>query len=296
MGFKKEISDFYVNKTRCAGWLYLPDNVKNPPIIVMAHGFGAERTFKLDAFAERFANAGYSVFLFDYRTFGDSDGEPRNNINPFKHLRDWKCAIEHVRTLDNIDTKKIVLWGTSFSGGHVIVSAARDKKISGIIAQVPFVDGFATVNMLGYKFFLQATIAGIRDLFRIITCRKPYYVPITSDPDKFGFLNAPGCKDGYLAMVPKDSKWRNECPARTAFPTLFYRPVTFADKVECPALVICALKDELIPVKVVEKAAKKMKNAKFIQLPVGHFDVYFGNVFEDVIKLQIDFLNSLFKK
>lgn len=293
MLFKRTESYFLSKGTRCSGWLYIPDGIKNPPVIIMAHGFGAEKTFRLDAFAERFADSGFAVFLFDYRNFGDSEGEPRNLINPFRHLVDWKNAIAHVRKINYIDNKRIFLWGTSFSGGHVIVTAANDGEISGIIAQVPFTDGFAVVRFLGFKFLLQATVEGLKDLLRMITFRPPYYAPIVGAPGSFAFLNTPGCREGYLAMVQENTNWKNECPARVAFPTLFYRPIKYARKVKCPALIICAEKDELIPVLSVKKTAKKMSRAKLVSLPVGHFDVYFGDVFEQVVKREIDFIKHI---
>ncbi|MFZ2240054.1 MAG: alpha/beta hydrolase, partial [Gordonia amarae] len=58
----------------CRAWLYEPDTGNRPPIIVMAHGLGAVREMRLDAFAERFADAGYACLVFDYRHFGSSAG------------------------------------------------------------------------------------------------------------------------------------------------------------------------------------------------------------------------------
>ena len=68
--FTRTDVDFVSSGTRCAAWLYRPHGVARPPVVVMAHGFGAERTFGLPAFAGRFAAAGLAVLLFDYRGFG----------------------------------------------------------------------------------------------------------------------------------------------------------------------------------------------------------------------------------
>ena len=94
-------------------------------MVIMAHGFGAERTFGLPAYAERFLQRGMAAFLFDYRNFGDSDGEPRNLVSNHRHIKDWEAAVAHVRGLPDIDTEKIALWGSSYSGGHVIVTAGE---------------------------------------------------------------------------------------------------------------------------------------------------------------------------
>jgi len=142
-GMMKRIDADFVSKgLKCAAWLYLPEGAARPPVVVMAHGFAAERSFGLPAFAERFAEKGLAVLLFDYRNFGDSEGEPRNLVSPKRHLEDWRAAIAHARSLEAVDGTRLGLWGTSFSGGHVLVSAARDKGVRAVVAQVPFVDGF----------------------------------------------------------------------------------------------------------------------------------------------------------
>ena len=129
--FTRTDVDFVSSGTRCAAWLYRPRGVARPPVVIMAHGFGAERTFGLPAFAERFAAAGLATLLFDYRGFGQSDGQPRNLVSPRRHVQDWKAAIAAARRLPEVDTDRIALWGTSYSGGHVIVAASEDPAIRG---------------------------------------------------------------------------------------------------------------------------------------------------------------------
>ena len=97
--FTRTDVDFVSSGARCAAWLYRPCGVVRPPVVIMAHGFGAERTFGLPAFAERFAAAGLATLLFDYRGFGGSDGQPRNLISPRRHVQDWKAAIRAAHRL-----------------------------------------------------------------------------------------------------------------------------------------------------------------------------------------------------
>jgi dienelactone hydrolase len=286
----REDHDFESLGTRCAGWLYRPGGVERPPVVVMAHGFGAQRDFGLPAYAERFAARGMAVFLFDYRNFGASDGEPRNLVSNSRHLRDWEAALAYVRTLPDIATDRMGLWGSSFSGGHVIVIASRDRGVSAIVSQVPFVDGITTAYWTGLKHVMQATVASLTDVARMVTGRDPYYVPVVSDPDTFGLMNSPECKPGYMAIVPEDSEWRNECPARAVLELLVYRPVLNARAVKCPALVMMGEKDSLIYPKSVEKTASRMREVTLIHLPIGHFDIYVGDWFEKVVKTQADFL------
>ena len=83
----------------CRAWLYLPDSGDPAPIIVMAHGLGAIKEMCLDAFAERFCDAGYACLVFDYRHFGASDGHPRQLLSVRRQLSDWAAAIAFARDL-----------------------------------------------------------------------------------------------------------------------------------------------------------------------------------------------------
>ncbi len=290
MAYSRTDSDFMSRGSRCAGWLYLPEGVREPPVVIMAHGFAAERTFRLPAYAEKFADRGLAVFLFDYRNFGGSEGEPRNLVSPRRHLQDWQAAVAHVRGLPNVQREKIALWGSSFSGGHVTVLAARDPGIAAIVSQVPFVDGLSTLDTLGAGYTLKALVSGFRDLGRMITFRSPYCVPVVEDPERFGIMNRPDSKAGYLRILPEESSWKNECPARILLATTFYRPVKLAGRVKCPAFVLLAEKDSLIPAAAVERLAALLPRAELVRVPLGHFDVYTGEAFEETANLEADFL------
>ena len=67
------------------------------PIIVMANGFGGTRQNRLYEYAEKFSKAGYACFLFDYRNYGDSDGNKRQLINAKMQLKDWNSTIDHIK-------------------------------------------------------------------------------------------------------------------------------------------------------------------------------------------------------
>ena len=303
-GFTKTDSDFFSSKspegsrrlvdqgTRCSGWLYRPKGAESPPIVIMAHGFAAEKTFRLPAYAERFVKEGMAAFVFDYRCFGDSDGMPRNLVNPYRHVQDWKAAIDHVRGLPNINHDRLALWGTSLSGGHVIVAAAHDPNITAIVSQVPFVDSLATLKNMGLVQTVRSLIPALRDVFRLLTLRSPYCVPVVGDPGTLACINTPGAKPGYFSMIPEGSSWKNECPARIFFTIALYRPTTVAKRVRCPALVIMAEKDSICPPQSVEKAASRMEKASLISMPMGHFDVYTGEGFEEAVEVETRFLRE----
>ena len=94
----REDVEFDADGVRLRGWLYLPDEPRGPmPAIVLAHGFSAVKEMYLDAYAEVFAEAGLVALVFDNRNFGASDGEPRQEIDPWAQVRDYRDAITWVR-------------------------------------------------------------------------------------------------------------------------------------------------------------------------------------------------------
>ncbi len=288
-------SNFLIQGTRCAGWLFLPDaglggqDERRWPAVILAHGFAAERAMLLGEYAARFNQAGLAAFVFDYRGFGDSRGEPRNLVSPRRHLADWAAALTHVRGLDQIDPQRIGLWGTSFSGGHVLVTAARDRGVRAVVAQVPFVDGRATLAHVPLGHALAAFGHGLRDLGRMITFRRPHYVPVAGPPDRFAVLNGPDAEPGFQALVPPGYDFPNRCPARVLLTMGLYRPIKFAPKIDCPVLMVMAEDDLYIPAAAVAKTAERLPRAELVRRSGGHFDVYQGKDFEEVVTLEAEF-------
>lgn len=289
-GWSRSSLEFISNGLRCAAWLYLPEAIARPHVVLMAHGFGAERTFGLEPFAERFAQAGLAAFVFDYRCFGDSEGQPRNLVSPRRHLQDWEAALSYVKGLTEIDASRIALWGTSFSGGHVIVIAARHPELSAVVAQVPFADGLALLRSFPLGTMPRLVVAALRDVIRSAMRGPPFMIPIVGPPDSLAMMSMPGCWEGYQSLIPKQTSWRNACPARAVFTTLLYRPTSHATRVRCPALFVMAERDQVIPSWSVTKELKRLSNAQLLALNCTHFDLYQGRGFERAVTVEQDFL------
>lgn len=271
--------------------LYLPTGVQPPPVVVMAHGFGGERRFRLPAFAEYFAHNGLAVLLFDYRGFGDSQGQPRGLVDPERHLEDYAAAVAFARTLPEVDGARVALWGTSFSGGHSLVTAARDAGIKAVVAQVPHVDGL--VSALGYPPLLlpRASWLAARDVLAAMRGQEPVRMPIVARSG-VRCLAGPDCYDGYLSMIPAGSDWQREVPARILFTIMAYRPITEAAHIQAPVLMVASPTDSLIPFSATQKTAAKIPDCRLELIEGGHFAPYVGAGFEQVVKLECDFLKA----
>ena len=102
----------------------------------------------LDRFAEAFADAGLAALVYDNRNFGASDGEPRQEIDPWAQVRDYRTAITYATTRPEVDSERIGIWGSSYSGGHVLVVGAIDRRVKCVVSQVPIVSGHVNFRML----------------------------------------------------------------------------------------------------------------------------------------------------
>lgn len=275
--------------------LYQPKSNKKLPVVLMAHGFGARMDWGLHPFADAFAAMGFAVLMFDYRGFGKSQGSIPRLVYHKNHIQDYMAAISFVKTLPTIDPAKIILWGTSYSGGHVLSAASNDTTIAGVIAHVPFVDGLATAFNLPIKNIVLGMYFGLRDMIHILVQKKPYSIPIVSTPDTFAAMNTPESYEGYLKLVPPEDRIEaeNNCPARICLTLPMYRPTAWVKNIQCPVCIIAAEYDSLIPLKAVKKAAFKITHVDFNTLPCGHFDPYTGDMFEKSITIQKRFLQQL---
>jgi uncharacterized protein len=258
-----------------AAYLYRPDSAQGDvPCVVMAHGFSATRDDGLPAYAEAFRDAGFAVILFDYRHFGASTGEPRQLLDIDRQLDDYRAAVTYARQLDGVDPARIILWGTSFSGGHVLALAATDPNLAAVIAQAPFTDGIPTLALMPLTNALRATYSGLRDQVGAWLGRSPHLIPAVGDPGTFAAMTAPEAKPGFDAIVPPESLWRNEVSARVAPRLALYRPALKAPKLNMPLLVCVCDKDATTPPAPAIKAGERAPRGEVRRYPYGHFDIY----------------------
>lgn len=276
---------------RISAWLYRPAGDAVVPLIVMAHGLGAVRTMRLDAYAERFSAAGYACLVFDYRNFGDSEGQPRQLLDIDMQLADWAAAVAFAQTLPGFDPNRIALWGTSFGGGHVIASAARLPGIAAAVAQCPFTDGFASIGAINPATAARITALGIRDVIASRLGRPPVMIPTAGRPGEVALMTAPDAYSGYLKLVPDGVELPHEVAARIGLKVLVYRPGRSAGKITCPILFCVCETDSVAPAGPTLRHAAKAPRGEIKTYPEGHFAIYVDDAFERVVTDQIAFFH-----
>ncbi|WP_423823746.1 alpha/beta fold hydrolase [Salinisphaera sp. SPP-AMP-43] len=296
----REDFEFESQGTTCRAWFYPAQNEAmigsaGVPAIVMAHGLGGTRDAGLEAFATRFADAGFAVIVFDYRYFGASDGRPRQLLSVSAQLADWAAAIKAVRAVDGIDAERIALWGTSFSGGHVIAAGAADQRVAAIASQGPMMDGRAAVlNVLrqrGLWHMLKLVYAGLRDQLADLAGAEPYRIPLVAQPGGFAAMSTEDAYAGYMAITPSD--WRNEMSARTLLTLALYRPGQKVARLRCPTLIQICDQDSVAPAEAAaDAAARGGDNIVTRHYRIGHFDIYRGAGFRQASSDQLTFFKQ----
>lgn len=275
---------------RCEAWLYLPDGPGPHPYIVFAHGIGAIRQVRVGAYAERFTRAGYAVFAFDYRGWGSSEGRPRFLCDIGGQHADLHAAIDHVRGLMEIDPGKIILFGTSFGGGHAVAVGAARRDLAAVIAQCAVVDGLAAAIKAPPALALRWMLAGLTDQVRALFGRAPYYIKLAAEPGELALMTAPGAEAGYRAMIESPSPWRNLIGARFILRIPFYRPIRQARRIQAQLLMIVTDRDEITPSSVIARVARLAPRGKAAHFDAGHFDIYFGDFFDKATSAMLAFL------
>jgi dienelactone hydrolase len=274
-------------------WVYRPAGEGPHPAVVMAHGFAAVKAGGLAPFAERFSREGFTAIAFDYRQWGGSSGQPRDEVSVPRQREDYRTVIDWAVADPHIDETRIFVWGTSFSGMHAVEIAATDSRLRGAIAQNPLVDGLAGAMMgppiRSLRLFALAALDRLGSLFG----RPPRYIPAGAAPGELGAVANAAAFAGLEIIRPRDgTKWHNRVAARSLLGIPFHRPVRKAADIRCPILLVVAKDDTIAPVAPALRVAERAPRAELDRSRGGHYGVYQGGEdYDHVLRLEVEFLH-----
>lgn len=292
-----------IDGTSLEGWLLLPEGVPAPPVVVMATGLGGTKDCFLEPFAWTFVERGIAALVFDYRTFGGSDGLPRHWIAPPRHREDYEAAMTFVKRelRGTVDATRIALWGTSFSGGTVLVTAARHDEVRAVVAQCPYLKTPPHLEPRGLAMARYMVLATL-DMLHVFP---PIYIPLYGRPGEWAFATSAEnpSKDAFdreprsdfwkRLPTPPLGGWENKMLARGLATLDEVVPMDEVAKVRCPILFVAAMKDDMVPHAYIEEAHERSKTlSELVTFDCGHFDVYVGPDHADNARRQAEFLAS----
>ncbi len=274
-------------------WVYRPEREGPHPAVVMAHGFAAVKAGGLQPFAERFSREGLTAIAFDYRQWGGSSGQPREEVSVPRQREDYRTAIDWAIADPQIDATQIFIWGTSFSGLHAVEIAATDTRLRGAIAQNPLVDGLAGTKTAEPSRLLRLFAVGVLDRLGALLGRPPRYVPAGVAAGQFGAVANAAAFAGVNIIRPRDgSEWHNRVAARSLLGIGAHRPVRKAANIRCPILLVVAENDTIAPVGPALRVAERAPKAELFRSRGDHYGVYEGGEdFDRVVNVEIQFLH-----
>ncbi|MFV8165625.1 alpha/beta hydrolase [Mycobacterium sp. 134] len=282
---------------RCSAWHFAAagdglTGAAGRPVVVMAHGFGGTKDSGLQPFAERFSAAGLDVVAFDYRGFGASDGQPRQSVSVERQMADYGAAIAAAQQLPGVDRGRVVLWGSSFSGSHVLRVAAQCADVAAVIGMTPLTSGLAAsraaVVHRDVASALRWTLAGVKSRVAVAAGRAPTLMPLAAKPGEAGALALDGAYDSYHSIA--GPTWRNEVDSAIGMELVQIRTGAAAKALKCPVLIQIADFDRFVPANSVMKTAVQAR-AQVHHYPCDHFDVWPGHDWFDTAAAdQVKFL------
>ena len=276
----REHIEFEADGDLLRGWLYTPDDASGEvPTVVMAHGFSAVKEMCLDEFAEVFAGAGLGALVFDNRNFGDSEGQPRNEIDPYQQVRDYRHAITDAESRPEVDADRIGVWGTSYSGGHALTVGAWDNRVACVVSQVPLTDGLYNLRRLVRAYLVENLRERINEDRRArFRGEEPEYIPVVSeDLSADAALPTRDAYEWYTETAREHApNWENRVTLKTLEMYSEYAPIDHVAEISPTPLRMIVAEDDTLAVKdaAFETYEKAREPKSLVTLDGGHWVPY----------------------
>jgi fermentation-respiration switch protein FrsA (DUF1100 family) len=278
MTSKTDVEFAAADGTVLSAWLFQPDDVDGLlPAITMAHGFGATKWHGLEQAAEAFAAAGFVVLVHDHRNFGTSGGFPRGDIDPWAQIADWRRAISYLESLDDVNPQRIGLWGTSYAGGHALVLAATDRRVSAVVSQAPTIDGWES----GSRRVAPQDVAALEEAFNDDERAQLRGEPprtqrfVSADPAAPASYHSSDTYDFYHQPIPA-GVWSNDMTLQSVRRSRMYEPGRWITRISpTPLLLIEPTHDTTAPTDLALRAFEQAHEPKaLVLIDGGHYSVY----------------------
>ncbi|EFO2523639.1 hypothetical protein B6P94_26905, partial [Escherichia coli] len=260
-----------------------PSGGKKRPAIILCHGFCGIREILLPQFAEVFTQAGFVTITFDYRGFGDSDGE-RGRLIPEMQIDDIVTVINWAKEQPFIDKERVGLWGTSLGGGHVFGAAVKGGGVKCIVSQLAFADGEKNITHHMSSEEKKEFISTLEKLDAVKKASgREKFVSITR------VLNDNESKKFFEENRTQYPDMDIKIPFLTVKEMLDYKPVQYAAQVTCPSLIVVAEKDTVNPkeqgIELYNSVMHEDKQLYFVN-NARHYDTYSGEYFNEISAVE----------
>jgi fermentation-respiration switch protein FrsA (DUF1100 family) len=285
----------------CLGDLYTPEGHRagsRGPALVIGHGFSMVREALVEE-AGYFQRAGYLTLAIDYRTFGDSEGEPRGQLFPLNESEDYRNAISYLETREEVDPSRIGIWGTSFGGAMVIYTGAVDRRAKAVVAQVPVVNGRRWMQSLRTSdLWLELLDKLDDDRRRRFRTGEGARLPVTGLANQGTFCAMPADAPilTFLEEAKKNLKtWRSDLVLESVEKIIEFNPESVIHQISPRPLciVVTAGYDMIHPIEHILDAYQKANEPKKIALlPYDQLGFYTEPGRGEAMRVAIEWFNQ----
>lgn len=271
--------EFSSNGLQCRGWLYVPDTLvggKTAPGIVMAHGFAGVKEMGLTGFAEKFSNAGFVTLVFDYRYWGDSEGDPRNQIFALDMVEDYRNGITWLSDRPEVDAQRIGVWGTSYSGGLCLYVGTHDKRVKAVVAQVPSTLNAESRRAKDPEAWDRVGEFLIKERIERYKAKSVKYMNVVAPEGEPCVFPDSDAYNWYMEFREFAPNWENKVSLESLEKLREFDPVSLIHLMSPTALLLIAGEnDNLIPIEAVRETFERAREPKSLSvLPITHFVPY----------------------
>jgi alpha/beta superfamily hydrolase len=276
--------------SRVSGWLHRPDRASaRSPFVVQGPGWLGLADAKLyQPYHEAFTAAGFAVLIFDYRGFGDSEGE--KGISPAGQIEDWRNAIAYMRARDDMDEGRAAIFGSGGTGGgNAVAVAASEPEVRATISQVPVADGRDWLLRMRDEVDRVTFLAGVEADRR----SRALTGSGTNVHPRHGIMVESAERKTTTVKADVDSRIPNEVPLAAAQRVLDYRPLDVVARVR--GLMVVAVEEDLVTptdhaIGLYEAASSPKRLV--LQHATTHYAAY-KQYAGEVIPLMVDWLRAL---
>jgi uncharacterized protein len=242
---RTERVEFFSGDVRLRGLLRLPDTDSADPLPALVQGpgwLGLADARGHEPWHEGFTRAGYAVLAFDYRGFGESDGE-RGWVRPDWQLDDWLSAVTYLETRPDMDGRRLGAYGMGGTGGGTaVLVAAVDSRIRCVAAQTVVADGADWLHRMRREY----EWVGLKQ--RLEADRRRWALEGTGervDPWRELMVATPERQQvGHKKDV--DSRIEPDFYLRSAEYIMRYRPIDFVHRIAPRALLLTSVEDDVV--------------------------------------------------
>lgn len=268
---RHERISYTVGNETVYGDLFTPADISPPyAAVISGPGFGGVKEMLMPDYARRIASQGMASLNIDYRNWGESTGQPRQDLDPQRQIEDLKAGLDYLQSRPDIDQDKLGIWGTSMAGGHTISLTAMDKRIKAAVAIIPFLS--PPKAKLSLRVLIAVSLAAIRGVFGL----KPSTIPIFAENlGARAVMTSDGGWEWMKSIIKNAPTYKNLVTTRSLLKVSNYQPGTRAADIKIPLMLISAKDDTITPHQPIERFLNELNTkSKLMAFPGSHFELF----------------------